>query len=210
MNYPLEILPNENYKLIDCDLSDHYLLRITDTSDLSKIIDIETGYVSIKYICSPSERIVDFSTNLLGIYNAEHIYLDFTVEGKNRYMHYCAPSEKVDPPQLERDYRKNDDRYFWCVAINRLNRVIFKYPYGQGTLEATCIVKHTPMFWNFWHFSLRWETNLGLLTKIGTNAEGKTAQKIGHSVRSALSLFTKVGAPEKYSVLAKDCYCSII
>lgn len=112
MNYPLEILPNENYKLIDCDLSDHYLLRITDTSDLNEIIDTETGYVSIKYICSPGEHIVDFSTNLLGIYNAEHIYLDFTAEGKDRYMHYCDPSEKVDPPQKERDYRRNEDDIF--------------------------------------------------------------------------------------------------
>ncbi|MEO5995264.1 MAG: hypothetical protein ABIQ00_01130 [Chitinophagaceae bacterium] len=199
-------MPNERYKLIDCDLSDYYLLRITNTNDIDKITDSETGHITLKYICSPGEHIVDFSINLLGIYKPEHIFLEFTSEGKARYMHYCSPTTNVEPPEFDRHYCRNEDKYFWCMAINRIHQVVFDYSYGTEILQTTCVVTHTPMLWNFWHFSLHWQTNMGLLDKLGPKAQKTTAQKIGHSVRSILSLLAKVGSPENALLLPSDCY----
>lgn len=68
MIYPEEILPTQNYKLIDCTLEGHFLIRFTNTKVISEIWDRETNTVNYKEICSPGERIDDLSLSLLGVY----------------------------------------------------------------------------------------------------------------------------------------------
>jgi hypothetical protein len=53
MNYPTEILPNKNRKLISCEIQSQYLIRSTPTSVISDLIDEVTGDIKQKTICSP-------------------------------------------------------------------------------------------------------------------------------------------------------------
>src|SRR5438093_5574162 len=121
MNYPEEILPNPNYKFIDCNLSQHYLIRFTNTKDIENILDPVTKNIKVEHICSPKERIEDLSMSLLGIYNEHHITLDFTPLGKDKFMHYCSPDEIVETPLFETDFSINNNRHFWCILIERID-----------------------------------------------------------------------------------------
>lgn len=82
MNYPIEILPNPQYKMIDCDLSNYYLLRTTETNKHEELWDDEMNMLREDCICNPKERISDLSTSLFGIYNTEHIVIELTDKGK--------------------------------------------------------------------------------------------------------------------------------
>ena len=208
MEYPQEILPNQNYKLIDCDLSDHYILRFTDTSNIDEIWDSETNTVNPKKICSPPEHIDDLSTSLLGIYQTAHIFLEFTDEGKDKYMAYCKPDEVVEVPEYQNHYLLNNNRHYWCAPLIQLYNRQFKYERDNLPLTATCIVIHTPMRWNFWHFSLRWElhTNEKLEDIENDKTRKKIAKKIGQFVRVAIAHFAIIYQPE-HDILPPNCYC---
>lgn len=206
MHYPEEILPHSNYKFIDCDLNDHYLIRFTNTKDINAIWDNETNTVNPKQICSPPEHIDDLSTSLLGVYKISHIFLDFTVAGKQKYMTYCPPDDVVETPVYDTDFFTNDNRHYWCVLINQLHNREFKYEKDNLPLTATCIVKHTPMRWNFWHFSLRWKLETELFEGLPDKTRRKIAKKIGQAVRVTIAQFAIVHEPE-HPVLPQNCYC---
>jgi hypothetical protein len=201
MLYPAEILPQPNYKLIDCDLSAFFLIRLTNSNDLSDIIDLETGNVKLKYICSPEERIDDLSFSLFGIYNNRHITLQFTTQGKEKYMHYCAANETVEAPVFPDEFNKDAITLFWTVPINMLNNVTFDYTRSNNPYTTICLVRHTPMLWNFWHFSLRWS----VLEELHGNERRNIAKRIGHSARATISHFAKIVTPLN-QVLPANCY----
>lgn len=73
MRYPSEILPNANYKLINCDLSSFYLIRFTHSNIRSDIFDDTVNQVRQTQIVDPSKGMDDLSTNLLGIFTPDHI-----------------------------------------------------------------------------------------------------------------------------------------
>jgi hypothetical protein len=189
MNYPVEILPNPAFKIIDCELSDHFLIRFFNCNDVNDITNPETGQIKIQHICSPAEKIDDLSLSLLGIYRPEHITLNFTVAGKEKYMHYCKPDEAVDVPVFDTEFNHSSGRFFWCANIKKLNNRTFDYTRGHDPFIATCLVKHTPMKWNYWHFSLRWSTDLGLLDNLDERQRKNIAKRIGQAVRVTISHF---------------------
>jgi hypothetical protein len=207
MDYPVEILPNPDYKIIDCDVSELYLLRLVyRTDDENEIVDRATGKIKSTYICSPEDHISDMSFSLLGVYNIAHIRLAFTPAGSERLMHYCAPDEFVDVPIFEEEFTNDAIRHCWCIPINKLNNVVFPYQIGNVHFNATCRVTHTPMKWNFWHFSLLWDTELGRLEDMDSKDRKKIARKLGHTTRVELTHFATLGAPEA-KVLDRACYC---
>jgi len=81
----------------------------------------------------------------------------------------------------------------------------FEYQKGEESFSPTCQVIHTPMLWNFWHFSLRWIINEEIVSEIGQISK-KVAQRIGHSVRTTLSQFLKEGLPAQHPIITIECF----
>lgn len=144
--------------------------------------------------------------SLLGIYNNDHVYIDLTKNGKLKYGGYCQPDEKVEPPKFESEFLNNPDKHFWCAPISKLDNTAFDYSQGKDPFTATCHVKHTPTRWNFWHFSLRWITDLGALEDLEEKIRVKVARRIGHASRVVISQFAIIHIPE-HTILADNCYC---
>jgi len=86
-----------------------------------------------------------------------------------------------------------------------LNNKHFDYTRNNDPFTATCLVRHTPMRWNYWHFSLHWQTDQGLLEELEENLRKKIAKRIGHSVRVELSRLAKLTSPLQ-PLLASHCY----
>ncbi|HEY4288113.1 MAG TPA: hypothetical protein VGN00_13500 [Puia sp.] len=205
MNYPIEILPSQHRKWIDCPLGDYFLIRHFELKEGEEAIDPETGNIRVKNICSPKENISDLSMSLLGIFTIRHINLKLTQEGRDKYLHYCQPDEVVLPPSHNIDFSNDANRRFWCISISRLNGKSFNYSRNNSNFSAVCRVHHTPMRWNFWHFSLRWETDLGPLEEMDERERNKIAQRLGHSARTIISHFARVEVPT-HPVLPTGCY----
>lgn len=121
------------------------------------------------------------------------------------YGSYCAPDAEVEPPTYEIDFTENNEKYFWCAPIVKLANKEFEYTRANEKYKATCIVKHTPTKWNYWHFSLHWSTDLGLLEDLDEKTRAKIGRRIGLTVRSAISLFATIKAPEIVEI-PKNCY----
>jgi hypothetical protein len=191
MNYPEEILPKVGFKLIVADLTGFFLLRVTQTNKVDELIDPNTGKPNLKHVCSPREKIIDFSSILLGRYRPEYITIVFTKEGGEKYFHYCKPDTEVDHPVFETDFIVVEGRGYWCAPIDKLNGREFPYknlkdPNSDDEI-FTCLVCHTPMLWNFWHFSLYWKTPNTMIKDYNDKASKKEIQKVAHAARTLLS-----------------------
>jgi hypothetical protein len=205
MEYPIQILPSPNRKWIDCPLDNYFLTRYYDFELGEQIMDPDTGNIMLKHICSPKENIRDLSTSLLGIFTTQHNNLSFTTEGKAKYMFYCEPSEEVQPPMEFIDFSIAGNRGCWCVQISKVDGKAFEYKQNKDTLLATSRVQHTPMKWNFWHFSLRWDLNSGPIENLEEREQKKIAQKIGHAARVLISHHATANVPP-HEMLPAECY----
>jgi hypothetical protein len=87
-----------------------------------------------------------------------------------------------------------------------LNIVSFSYTQNNDPFTAVCFVAHTPMKWNYWHFSLQWNTDLGPLENFGEKKRKNVAKRIGQSVRVLISHFAMIEIPV-HPPLQKNCYC---
>ncbi|HRO43456.1 MAG TPA: hypothetical protein PL009_11530 [Flavipsychrobacter sp.] len=181
------------------------MIRHTATSNLSEIWDEELEQIRVEHICSPREHISDLSTSLHGVFERDDIYLELTAKGKGKYASYCAPNESVGVPMFGVDFVRNEDRGAWYVQIGYLDGQAVAYQKGDSSFKAVCHVVHTPMLWNFWHFSLRWATDHGNLEELPVKEQKKIAQKVGFSGRVLIARTAIVVAPRVY-VLAQKCY----
>lgn len=206
MPYPNQILPTIGNKHIDCDVDDYFLIRHTEVANPAEIVDSETGFIRPRYICSPEERVDDLSSSLLGIFEHQFITLDFTHNGKGKFMFYCDPDEEVDVPIEGVDYNTNEHRNAWTIKIGLVNGIQFPYTIANEPYTATCHVVHTPMRWNFWHFSFRWHTdNLGPLDNLEPKQRQKVARRIGIASRALICNFARLMVPP-HSILPEACY----
>lgn len=205
MDYPVEILPNPTYKLIDCDISENLVLRFFDNKDDIDILDPETKKILIQHICSPRERIEDLSMSLLGIFKPEHIFLDFTPKGKATYMVYCKPYADPEIPVFKDDFNLNKNRKYWWISIGQIHERKFEYTSNEKPFFATCFVCHTPMLWNYWHFSLRWTTEFGALNNMDEKSKKKAAKRIAHSARVIISQYASISDAD-LAPLHSTCY----
>lgn len=205
MDYPKKILPNPNYKLIDCDLSAHFVIRYTNTNDIDEIWDSTLNRVKEESICQQRDHIHDLSMSLLGVFTPDNIFIDFTEEGSPKYMAYCNPDAAVETPIYGADFITNPNRHYWWVSISKLHNVKFAYTRSDEPYEATCYVRHTPMLWNFWHFSLRWDTDLGSLENLDVKTKSKVAKRIGQAARVLIAHYASI-QPPAFQLLDQNCY----
>lgn len=192
MDFPEELLPNPSYKKIECDLNKFHLIRYTNNKD---IINSETNKIKIDAICSPREQIEDLSTSLLGIYTYEHTLLDLTITGKESFAEYCEPDVAINPkPIYEQDFIVNDEKGYWLILIEKLQNIECVIERNSENIYAECRVEHTPMRWNYWHFSLRWFLkNKDCYLKDLDDKEKKViAKKIGSEARGLMLQFCKI------------------
>lgn len=206
MNYPTRILPNRTYKSIECDLSSHYLIRFTNTDNIQEIIHQETGFVKQEHICTPRKNAADLSTSLLGVFEVSHVQIQLTEDGKAKYNIYCKPDESIEPPVYQQDFELNTSRHFWVVLIKDIINAEVDYTKSNNLpFKANCIIEHTPMKWNFWHFSIRWKTEGNFWHELEEKEQEKLAKRLGSEVRAYISKYAKVREPD-YTELEEIFY----
>ncbi|CAN5176735.1 hypothetical protein BH23BAC1_BH23BAC1_50220 [soil metagenome] len=156
MNYPNRLLPQPNFKIIHWDelLKNHYLIHYTPTKDL---IDPETKKLKIEYVVRQTNHLRDYSNNLLGVFLVEDIF--WVPVKKSPKVDYFGAAWKdntpVLTPNIPEDYIKDEERGYFFMKISDCHSEIVEF--NDGTFASPeCIVLHTPINANFWHFSLRW------------------------------------------------------
>lgn len=203
MNYPIDILPHSNYKLIECDLSNLTLVRsfksINDESD----IDPGTGNINLKLVAHPTENIKDYSTSLLGIFELTHLKITLTSHGKEIYNYYCQPNEMVDPPIFQKHYSIDDERKFFCIKISEIINLVIPYTFMEQEMIAKCFICHSPMRWNYWHFSIRWLLENG--EWLHESPKKGWTKKVASTSRAILVHFIDLNTPNYY-VIDRDQY----
>lgn len=203
MEFPAQLLPNENLKLIDCDISHHHLIRHTPTKDMW---DSELNLLKEKAVCEPRTRMPDLSASLLGIFEECHICINILRESD--FNNYCNPNISVSSPVLNKDYVIVEDRGCWFVEISKINNQKAEYVYNSDDLFAICKVIHTPMKWNFWHFSIRWflPNENKFWYEIDERMRLRNwSKKLAHETRSIIRKFAKIEKPIS-DELDKSCY----
>jgi hypothetical protein len=191
MIYPELILPNPACKIIDGDLSEYFLIRYVDN-----VSGTLPEPILEEHICTPRDKIEDLSTSLLGIFVTEYIHLTFTKESFPIFMQYCAPDYSASIPVFEKDFYSKKDRTCWYIQIGQIHGKDFPYKSGENDLVAVCNVIHTPMIWNYWHFSVRWSVDGIFLNDMDTKQKEKIARKIGFAARVLFSKFAVTREPE--------------
>lgn len=209
MEYPTEILPQTNRKLISCDIHKHFLIRSTPT--LADLVDETTGDIKQTTICSPTEQITDLSTSLLGVFTLFHNKIELTKESKEKYGAYCLPDSEVEIPIYKTDFYLNENKGFWTILIENIFNKDVKYTFGDKPdviFTAICSVIHTPARWNFWHFSLKWylsEHNCYLDQIQDEKLRKKISKRLSGESRAMIAKFAKIVEPD-YHQLLEDCY----
>ncbi|MBP6234863.1 MAG: hypothetical protein KA270_00935 [Saprospiraceae bacterium] len=190
MSYPVEILPNKEYKQITCVLLPYRLTRFTNTKD---ILD-DTGLIMQSYIVSPKEGILDLSLSLLGIFEFEHNQISLLDLGKTKYNQYCAPNETVDIPQMDIDYIINLERSWWSISIQKIMEQNYTCFYKETEIKFMPVITHTPMMWNYWHFSLTWAiSNFDIDSIASTNQKNRFKEIISSTARSSIQQYSMSG-----------------
>lgn len=211
MNYPVKILPNKSYKLIDCDISDLTLIRHIRVDENQEIINQDTNEIKEKYIADPTSNLADLSTNLLGIFKIDYLSIEFTDIGKKKYVkdgsidHYCNANENIKAPIFKKDFVKVSARKYFTLNIGKLNNLKIPYLYNDKPYTAYCKVTHTPMKWNFWHFSVRWLSEHDSYIHENNRIKKAWAQRICSLARASLVKFAKVDNTEFVKINSK-CY----
>jgi hypothetical protein len=207
--YPDILLPLQNYKFIKCDISDHFLIRHFDLKQNIPVTD-ENNDISQEYICSPKDKIQDLSTSLLGYFVYEHTQIELTEYGKKTYANYCLPNANMTLLSYPGDYIINDKRKYWVIQAGAFYSLKTSIKIIDEDVEALSYVQHTPMMWNFWHFSIKWEIQKkGLLDNkqiFSDKEQKKYADKIGSKVRSKIASLAKLELDSDIKILDEYCF----
>ncbi len=149
MIYPHHLLPQYNYKNISyCDeLEQCFLIRHTKTKD----IYLEgTERIDPDKLNFQSDHLSDLSTNLLGIFQLEDIYIQVI---NNELVNLWYPNENIRQPKYGQDFIKNLERGYFIFHIKEIERLNSNVKLHE--IGLTFKVLHTPTTCNFWHFSVR-------------------------------------------------------
>lgn len=156
MKYPIQLLPKKNYKKIDCDFNHLHLVRHIEPKNDDEIIDPETGNIKLTYIADVTRHISDYSTSLLGIFELKHIAIFLTAQGKKLYNADWSPNSEINSPIFNTHFQLNNSRKYFTIKISNINNKPVLFMIDGIEKKASCFVEHTPMKWNFWHYSIRW------------------------------------------------------
>lgn len=212
MQYPNEILPQSTFKLISTeDIAEFSLIRHIDDQTESTILDENSGLIKTEFIANPTHHARDLSTSLFGIFTIEHTKIRLTLEGKSEYGHDCAPNAVVNPPIFNKHFDTYQNRTYWIVKVSDIHNQALEYTnvHNNEVLKAECLIEHTPMKWNFWHFSIRWKFNDGRYWhEMEKKDIEKYSRKIGHETKSIISKFAQLILPE-YQTIPQPIYSCI-
>lgn len=196
MIFPLYLLPKVEYKTIDCDLSEYFLIRHFDIIDSELPILDANGLIEDKYLFSPSQRLGDLSTSLLSIFTYDDIPVALTKWGGKEFGMYCENDFTTVIPRYLDHFYFAENRNYWRINIGNIHNEPLVYLHSDGDKQNTfhCKVVHTPAKWNFWHFSIRWLFDDGKyffeLYKEGKVSKGNL-KRISNSVRVLMKKHSK-------------------
>jgi hypothetical protein len=213
MKYPSQLLPQYRYKNINCNIDNFHLIRHIDPKEGDTVIDSETGNIKLKYIADPTKHIADYSTSLLSRFKIQHIKIALTSEGKNLYNFYCFPNRRVKKPIYDTDFCTISNRQFFTIKISSLNRKHIFFETSNGKDEAQCVIEHTPMRWNFWHFSVRWKHNDSEYLheqeeKLFSRPTQGWIRVLSTTARAMLVHHARINN-DNYEIISKKCYKNI-
>ena len=189
MLYPTEILPSHDHKCLETDV-ERFLIRYTSSNNPDYIWDDSTDTINIKCVCSPVENIYDLSTSLYGIFTEQHCYIGLSGEGNKIYNHYCECNyENSDIPIHIQHFDLVSNRGYFYVKIGDINmkRAEYTNEKEQKTFIAECCVVHSPMMWNYWHFSIRWNITIPNDLPFTDNMK----KKLGSEARALIAHFSQ-------------------
>jgi len=154
MSYPKRLLPDKYFKRISWhnDLNNQYLIRRTDNTDF---IDID-GRIKSTSLASRTDHLRDFSTNMLGVFQVDDIYIEIIGPRKDYFTSNWEERESVLIPIINQDFHVNRLKGYYFFNIGDLNDVELSVYDDVTAVQPHCFVLHTPTKCNFWHFSLRW------------------------------------------------------
>lgn len=190
MNYPDYLLPNNNYKYIQSNVDDLCLIRHSHLPQ-DELVDEDTGRLKNKVIAMGAEKILpDYSISLYGIFRTKDIEIKIT---NTDYLVYCDPRLNVEAPVYNIDFSLEKNRGYWSIIIGDVNNKIITY--DDNSLEARCVVTHTPMKWNYWHFSINWYLyNIeGYWHENKDTLSKSIRRKLGTEARSLLKEYSNPG-----------------
>lgn len=187
MTYPEQLLPQLIFKIINIDLSGHFvcrkvldktLLRLPFPSILpEELLGIETA-----------SNCFDYSTNLPGIFELQHNLIELMGEQKTYFRKYWDAVSEVKVPAYLQDFSINENGGWFFLKIDKINGITI--PFNNRKSEdlpneiATSVIVHTPTNSNFWHFSIKWKDEKAVF--INTN-NAKWKNSIIATVRALLS-----------------------
>jgi hypothetical protein len=186
------LLPKVNYKSINCNLHDCFLIRYIDRVNNTEPIKGDDNQFLLKKLYSPSERIGDLSMSLLGHFKLEFNFIKITKEGKLAgYSDYCAPNFDGKSPLHPEHFVLDENRRFWAMPVKIFKKLTSTINRNNKIITAQCDVKHTPTKINFWHFSICWQIDgQDILTNPDYDEKEKATlfQKIGADVRATIKI----------------------
>lgn len=171
-------------------------------------LELSENELPLYAICSPKENIVDLSTSLLGIFIKKHFKFSINKNGdSNGYLKPWDESQKqVKRPQFKDHFDIREDFACWSVSVESLKNLIVDFTTGTGNTETShevkCIVKHTPIVSNYWHFSIQWLLNgeeISSLEEKGKITRGWIRQ-MSHASRTAFKIHAKIYCPNPTDV----------
>lgn len=210
MQYPNEILPQSTFKSISTkDIAEYSLIRHVDDQTELTILDEITGLIKTEFIANPTNHSRDLSTSLYGIFKIQHTKIRLTPEGKSKYSLDCAPNTVVDPPIFNTHFDTYQNRTYWIIKVSDIHNQVLEYTNNNEIINAECLIEHTPVKWNFWHFSIRWKFNDGRYWhEMEPKDIKKYSKKIGHETKSLISKFAHIILPE-YQTIPHPVYSRI-
>lgn len=196
LQYPKHILPSFNKKLITTDISECVLIRHFHEIPQVPILEGPSKIINQVYLLHPRSNVSDLSTNLLGVFGYDEGKIKILGDDFHYYNSSCAPDFEPNIPKFQKDFILDNQRLFWHVLVDDIQRLQIEYPSvnkNSKSFTAVCKVFHTPMKWNFWHFSIRWlisekDSTPFYLDNLENNKQKKYINKIVSEARSFLSM----------------------
>jgi hypothetical protein len=155
MEYPLHLLPKNNYKTIDFDSIDRkhrFLIRRTDGEPIAN-----HGFLKDEVIALFSDHLRDYSTNLLGEFQLEDLQWRL-LRGTDCLLPWSPGMSAVIPNSGQAVLHEESGSHFF-LDISKIHQFEFRPDDEFDSEEVICKVLHTPIRSNFWHCSLRWFCN---------------------------------------------------
>lgn len=205
-------MPKINYKLIESDLSDRYLIRRFNDLETIPVTD-NLGGISLVYICDPTSQIIDLSTNLLGIFKKNHFCYLITKNGQiSGLTEYWDLISKTRRPHFPVEFEINNNYNCWSLPIKKLSGLTVPFFTGLGSkdekkYEVECKVIHTPTRSNFWHFSLRWfldgEDVNTLIANNQLKSKSAIVRWLSHAAKAKIKELVELDVPKAETIPKK-------